>query len=276
MYRPIQTANEFNQRIQFGHTTESIFIDYKRLLNIHVNGPFPPMETAKDICSFANLEGGSILVGVDEVQNQNGIGVAQQIVSVNNPDDVREWVETRVRRYIYPNALPFTTDIIMLNHNDTIVVINVPPITMGLAAFMDARHQNKIEYPIRTSHGNRSLTAMEVGMRQSDPNYNTYLVVADLFRVLNQVHGNMIPLVLASRIHPAAFKDGNLHIDEVTRNGFRIQWLAGTKRIVLPYAFVDAAWKTADNKFGLALKGHLIAHKQHGMEYRTREWSGVP
>ena len=65
IYTPFKSAEDFEKKIQFNETHESIFWDFKAKLNTQ-----KLEQIAIDLAAFANTFGGTLLIGISE---KNGI-----------------------------------------------------------------------------------------------------------------------------------------------------------------------------------------------------------
>ena len=93
-------------RLIVGKIPESLFLDYKRDLNIETHAE--KKEFLADISSFANAEGGVIIFGIEEERTETPInsGIPGQIVGIPNEriDSVTLAIEDLNKNCIEPGS----------------------------------------------------------------------------------------------------------------------------------------------------------------------------
>jgi ATP-dependent DNA helicase RecG len=104
-----------------------------------------PEQLAKEIVALANLQGGSILIGVEDDESISGI----------QRQDLETWVmDTVIAHYVHPMLLPFYQTII-IDGDKRVAVITIP---QGTAKPYVLRHKDREEIYIRLSSTSRLAT----------------------------------------------------------------------------------------------------------------------
>ena len=102
-----------------------------------------PEQLAKEVVAFANVQGGRILLGVED---------SGQISGLQRPE-TQEWVLNVFRDKVHPQNIPFYEEIV-IEGNRRVGVITIP---MGISKPYVVRHNNREEIYIRM--GDRSELA---------------------------------------------------------------------------------------------------------------------
>nr|MBF0223522.1 putative DNA binding domain-containing protein [Desulfobulbaceae bacterium] len=102
-----------------------------------------PEQLAKEVVAFANLQGGKIILGVEDDGQISGL---QQ-------ESTQEWVLNIFRDKVHPQIIPFYEEIVLENQ----MRVGIVTISMGLAKPYVRRHNNREEVYIRM--GDRSELA---------------------------------------------------------------------------------------------------------------------
>jgi ATP-dependent DNA helicase RecG len=102
-----------------------------------------PEQLAKEIVAFANLQGGRILLGVEDDGSISGLRHTQ----------AQEWVLNAFRDKVHPQIIPFYEELVVEN-NCRVAIITI---TMGISKPYVVRHNNREEIYIRM--GDRSELA---------------------------------------------------------------------------------------------------------------------
>lgn len=153
----LRTANEIDQTIKLGITTESQFLDFKHSAGPETRGKKPlkgdaQKEMCRDVTQFANHLGGCLLIGVQEVETPNKVKVAAKFCPVENPDVLRGWIEQALGNYCVPAT--FSREINIIEHPaGTLMAINVPPSQTPVVLW----DEPTMEAITRTSHGKKYL-----------------------------------------------------------------------------------------------------------------------
>jgi len=109
--------------------SESKTLDYKRQLNLDRANENNNQDFVSDIVSFANTEGGVILVGIDEQRDGKGKpnGLPESIVGLEaiNVDQLTTQIEDRIRNYVEPHIDNLMVKSIQVD-DKTVLGIGVP------------------------------------------------------------------------------------------------------------------------------------------------------
>jgi hypothetical protein len=182
-YNPILTQTDLNSRIIFGQTPESEVLEFKRELVLSkINGPQGSTnspaksvddnarEFARDIASFANSRGGTIVIGVDEGATTTGQPkAARAFVPVNDVTATLQKIRgDMVTKYLVPSTLDFTVSPISLATGDTVLAVNIPPFVGGIVAVWHSNNKRCVEYPYRTSFGKDYFNPTQAAERIMD------------------------------------------------------------------------------------------------------------
>lgn len=110
-----------------------------------------PEQLAKEIVGFANVQGGRVLLGVEDDGRISGL----------QRDDTQEWVLNVFRDKVHPQIIPFYEEILVEEKKERVGVITIG---MGVSKPYVVRHNNREEAYIRM--GNRTeLATREQQMR---------------------------------------------------------------------------------------------------------------
>lgn len=102
-----------------------------------------PEQMAKEIVAFANLQGGRILIGVEDDGTISGL----------QRENTQEWVMNTFRDKVYPQIIPFYEEII-IDDDKRVAIITISP---GISKPYMVKHNNREEIYIRM--GDRSELA---------------------------------------------------------------------------------------------------------------------
>lgn len=120
------------------------------------------------LASFANTVGGTLIVGVGEVED-GGITYADGIHDISDADKFREQVlnhcDTRLKPVPISESFPLVVD------GKAVVVFQVEP-SVRIVAYQDG---DRLKYPYRDSHGTKYMDAARVEMHIMDENRSKYL-----------------------------------------------------------------------------------------------------
>lgn len=117
-----------NELLELLNQKEGAKLEYKR-------DSIRPESLAKEIVSFANMNGGRILLGVDDDGAISGIG----------RENLQEWVmDTVIGRFVHPHILPNYEELGI--EGKEIVILTIP---MGTAKPYCVRHNNREDIYVR-------------------------------------------------------------------------------------------------------------------------------
>lgn len=106
-------------------------------------------ELARELVAFSNLEGGVVLLGVEDDGSISGL----------SRPDLEEWVMTACRDKIQPAIIPFYEVVRDVGRGRDVAVVRVP---RGLDVH-SVRHNNRLTYFIRVGSQSREPTTEELG-----------------------------------------------------------------------------------------------------------------
>ena len=97
-----------------------------------------PENLAREIVAFANMNGGVVLLGVEDNGNVSGI----------RRENAQAWLmDTVIRRYVEPQIIPNYEEV--EHENGRVAVIRVP---MGAAKPYGVRQNDRLDYYMRTGN----------------------------------------------------------------------------------------------------------------------------
>lgn len=100
---------------------EGTLIDYKEVLEL--NDKTSKKEFAADVTSFANTEGGDLIIGVQE---EEGIISSINGFEVDNPDEFLQKIENLLRDIVQPRIIGLKMKFIPINDKLAILHIHIP------------------------------------------------------------------------------------------------------------------------------------------------------
>lgn len=116
---------------------ESAHLDFKRDCNIHHEDAIPRQKARRDllvdVASFANGDGGALILGVEESQGPGGIPFAFEIVGVESPGTLQQSIDDLVfsRLDVRPAALRYHP--VPCQGDRHVLVVEVPANTYSLS-----------------------------------------------------------------------------------------------------------------------------------------------
>ena len=153
LYTPFKTAQDFESLIHLGETSESIHWDYKQTFNSK-----KLEDIAIDLAAFANIFGGTLLIGVAE-KSDGAKKVASGFVPGINVEEIKKTVHTHISEIISPKI---EVQIVPIEISGNLVVaINVEP-SINLVGVCLDRDRRSFSFPYRTEFGNQFMTFEEV------------------------------------------------------------------------------------------------------------------
>lgn len=163
----IHDVAEFERVIKLNTTTEGMFLDFKSTIDKWKLPKGAPdtvkqearKELCRDIAQFANTNGGCLLIGVSERKNADGIKVADHVTRVDEPDEMRAWIEQVIKNYCVPSTFSKEISIIQVA-NGPVVAVNVHP-SLHTVYIFDGSN-GTIEIVARTNHGKKHLNPDEL------------------------------------------------------------------------------------------------------------------
>ncbi|MBK9106802.1 MAG: ATP-binding protein [Saprospiraceae bacterium] len=145
---------------------ESIHLDFKRGDGLS-NNKECKRELAKDVSSFANSDGGTIIYGIEEINH-----VASKIVTVDGNTITKEWLEQVINTNINRRISEIVIDPIRIQGNITksIYVVNIPRSLDAPHMTTDKRYYKRFnfesvqmeEYEIRDLYNRANFVNLEI------------------------------------------------------------------------------------------------------------------
>jgi hypothetical protein len=258
--KPITSKIEFEDRITIGVTTESIDFDFKALIDWKIDGM--EFEIAKDIASFANAYGGTIIIGLGETKIGNGKKVAGGIANLKDVENYRKRIENDVRKRLSPDSIRYHFASIDLEKDVSIGCINIEPLVNRLACAIS--HDNvSYSYPYRTNFGKEYFHASEVERNMADKSRTFRIQMGSYWRENGAILVDVRPLTPA---HPdSTYKNPanrQIRITKMSDSEFTLNF-PNYGDLALPYSLIDHLWKKDDGKIGMILQSRIILNKGH-------------
>ncbi|MBF0432562.1 MAG: putative DNA binding domain-containing protein [Fibrobacteria bacterium] len=246
--KPFTSTDDFKQRIRFGVTRESMYWDFKALINFE-----EPDKIAIDIVAFANAYGGSLLIGVSEK-----IGVASGLSGKVDLNETVKFINTTVRSRIAPfihfESVPLTID------EKPVLAVNVSP-QPELAGVCIQPHQHGYCYPYRTEFGNQyyQFSDVEKILKMSDSRV-TYLKVLGYLKDKNQAEVTLYPSV--AKIRPK-----RITISVLPENVNEFEICINSQDVIrLPYSMIVEIWNKCNvgEELCIQLSERIYKHGRTG------------
>lgn len=163
---PLKMITTAQDLPEVGKTYETLFIDIKRTYRAQVASghKYNHFEMAKDVAAFANSEGGTILIGISENQN-NGLFSKYFPLNDEEAKETRDEFEKAVTQRCSP--LPTIDPVIIPRDMGFVVAINVHPHPNRLIGVkiqgnkVDGYGGDAYVYWIRTGTSSRQITPGE-------------------------------------------------------------------------------------------------------------------
>ena len=272
----IYTSVDFASAVELGTTTESLFLDFKKTIDNWNLPPHVPSRQAKvqdaqkeacrDIAQFANTEGGCLVIGVSERKDPTtGIKVADSISSLQDPDQMQQWVEQAMRNYLVPAT--FSNDVsIIKDPRGTVIAVNVRP-SRNLVALWDYRAAT-IEYVRRRSHGKDRMNPNEVERHLMNGSRAAKLALIEAKEHTTservEVVGGVWPEYPSSPERPVRWNPQEpITIGQMEEYWFelRVPNEQGMPRaLTIPYSLIKEAWASASGVLMLLFTIQIIMH----------------
>jgi hypothetical protein len=228
IYRSIVTEAQFKSAIQFGHTAEGLHWDYKSDLNYK-----KPIDTAKDMCSFANSYGGTLFIGITESMGTNGLKVASGINPQINIEKIKEHLNTVILNSIRP-SVNFSSHVLSVD-GKPIVCINIEP-SIALCGALFNSDTQAFCFPQRTEYGNRYFQFNEIEMRMNNSSPRAvYLKLLEYLNGREQSDITIYPKPLIEQL-----KRTYLRIIRCNSHEFELGF--NSRLIRLPYSMIKEVW----------------------------------
>lgn len=271
MRTKIANVADFRRVVRFGETPEGLQLEFKRDLNAwaakdaaqRANGR---KEFCRDVCQFANTNGGTLLIGVDEI-DRDGVRVASGIHPLDDCDDRRGWMQQAISQFLVPATLPVTIEPLTLPEG-RIIVVTIPASERVVTVW--DKDEGTIECLRRTNHGKEYLNPTQ--MQELMLNTGRISKLA-LDRVRAEVQGEDVELASGVWVRESDGRyrrfpemsirmrrfDSESVLDE---HDFELVLALpdsqGLTCLRVPYGLLREAWVTSDRKIGLFLHARVL------------------
>jgi len=163
-YQPIRSSADLAARLIPGATREDHWLDFKGL-NAANAWPYRDNDNGRDECrldvaAFANEDGGSIVIGAEEVEAGH---VFARFTPVPNAQERLRGVDEILKEKLEPRPAiePY---VLQSSGEEEVIVINIPPSLRLIALHSDDWYT----FPVRTADSRRYLALAEVDARMQD------------------------------------------------------------------------------------------------------------
>lgn len=140
---------------------ESIMLDYKKMIS---GSEHDKAELAKDICAFANSQGGYLVIGVEE-KNGKPLHPPCGTERMLERQQVKEWIEQVANSNIAQRVPMEIKEIIIPNSDSCIIVVHVP-MSIRMPHMVTYSRNNRYYRRIFKRHQYESLPAEEYEVRE--------------------------------------------------------------------------------------------------------------
>jgi len=256
----LYSKQDISENISLNYTQETLFIEFKKeinLMNRHQKTALAE-EFACDICQFANTLGGVILIGVEEGDgNIPGLSVATRFVNVDNIEQIRVFLNDKVRNFYYPSSVNFDIVAIEIENNISLLAINIYPLANNIACVFSPSGSDYLRYPFRTEFGKKYMRPYEVEERMNNRNRSLYLQLSNIWQKDKEVQ--ILSQVIKEKKSPTLQwdnRDLNIFISELFDHEFRLR--VNDQLINIPYGLLQEVWTTYDGKIGIIINARIV------------------
>ncbi len=256
----LYSIQEISKNILLNSTQETIFLEFKKEINLK-NKPLRAAlaeELACDICQFANTLGGAILIGVEEGNGKiSGLSVATRFVNVNNIEEIRVFLNDKVRNFYYPSSINFDIIAIEIKNDICVLAINVYPLTNSIACVFSPSKPDFLKYPFRTEFGKKYMRPYEVEEKMNNRNRSLYLQLSNIWQRDKKVQ-ILSPVIKEEKSPTLQWdnRDLNIFISDLFDHEFRLR--VNDQIINIPYGLLKEVWTTYDGKIGIILNARIV------------------
>lgn len=254
------SIQEISKNIVLKNTQETIFLEFKQAINLenkHLKTRLAE-ELACDICQFANTLGGSILIGVKEGKGKiSGLSVATCFVNVSNLEEVRIFINDKVRNFYYPSSMNYDIVAIEIKHNISLLAINIYPLTNNVACVFSPSSPDYLRYPFRTEFGKKYMRPYEVEEKMNNRTRGLYLQLLNIWRRDKEIQ--ILSQVIKQEKDPTLLwdnRDLNIFISELFDHEFQLR--INDQIINIPYGLLKEVWTTYDEKIGIIINAKIV------------------
>lgn len=256
----LYSAQDIFESISLNFTQETMFIDFKKEINLNNRHRKASLaeELACDICQFANTLGGTILIGVEEGEGQiQGLSVASRFVNVNNVEQIKMFINDKVRNYFYPSSIDFNVVAIEIKNDICLLAINIYPLLNTIACVFSPSSSDYLRYPFRTEFGKKYMRPYEIEDRMNNRDRSLYLQILKIWQRDKEVK-LLSQIVKEEKTSTLQWdhRDLNIFISELFENEFQLR--VNDQIINIPYGLLKEVWTTHDEKIGIILDAKIV------------------
>lgn len=256
----LYSIQEISKNILLNSTQETIFLEFKKEINLKNKSLRAALaeELACDICQFANTLGGAILIGVEEGNGKiSGLSVATRFVNVNNIEEIRVFLNDKVRNFYYPSSINFDIIAIEIKNDICVLAINVYPLTNSIACVFSPSMPDFLKYPFRTEFGKKYMRPYEVEEKMNNRNRSLYLQLSNIWQRDKKVQ-ILSPVIKEEKSPTLQWdnRDLNVFISDLFDHEFRLR--VNDQIINIPYGLLKEVWTTYDGKIGIILNARIV------------------
>lgn len=252
----IKTKDNLLKSISLGETTENLYLDFKREINLS-NKEKLSEELACDICQFINAQGGCLIIGVAEDKNEYGIKVAKRFSPVKNYEDICQFINDKVLELIFPKRQLFEIFPINYSENHISVIINITPTPNSLFGVRAKKSHRYFQFPYRTNYGKKYYTYDELELRMHSTNREKFIRASSIWDRSKEV--TLLSPILKKELSKDKLwdhRDYTIYISEIFEN--ELQLLINSRSINIPFGLIRDIWNAEDNKIGLIIDAEII------------------
>lgn len=256
----LYSTQDVSENISLNCTQETLFVEFKKEVNLKNRQLKNALaeELACDICQFANTLGGTILIGVEEGEGSiSGLSVAKRFVNVDNIEQIRVFLNDKVRNNYYPSSIKFDIVAIEVENDICLLAINVSPLPNSMACVFSPSSSDYLRYPFRTEFGKKYMRPFEVEARMNNRNRSLYLQLLNLWQADMEVQ-ILSPIIKEEKSSTLQWdhRDINIVILELFENEFQLRVI--NQLINIPYSLLQDVWTTHDGKIGIILNAQIV------------------
>ena len=256
----LYSTKNISENITLNTTQETIFLEFKKEINVnnkHLRNSLAE-ELACDICQFANTLGGAILIGVEEGNGSiPGLSVATRFVNVDNIEQIRMFLNDKVRNFYYPNSINFDIVAIEIKSDICLLAINIYPLINYIGCVFSPSSSDYLKYPFRTEFGKKYMRPYEVEERMNNRNRSLYLQLFNVWEKDKEVQ--ILSQVIKEEKSPSLQwdnRDINIYISDLFAHEFQLR--INDQFINIPYGLLKEVWTTHDGKIGIILTAKIV------------------
>lgn len=257
-YKPILSSDDLVSRLIPGVTREDHWLDFKGL-DVATGRPYPDNVKGKDDCrldvaAFANEEGGTLVIGAEEVGH-----VLARFTAVPDPQERVRWIDEILKEKLEPRPAmdPY---VLRTRDGEDVIAVNIPP-SLRLIGLRD---DDWYRFPVRTVDSKRYLTLAEVEARMQDRDRVHRLRLAEI--------KSEETVTLDTKID-ANLSHNNWRVVRVQEDAVILK--KDTIEVLVPLAYVEAVYRAGlpDMEWVIGLSCYVSKPKGRGVIIITK---GLP